>query len=1037
MSTRSPAARTLGFTVLYLMATYAGRLTVMDQNNLSLVWPAAGVSAVWALAQYTSRWRALDALALAAVTMAVNLATGAPLTLAAWFVVANLVQAGLFAYLVRRWLPELWGAGGDQPLARVHQLGPLAAAALLSVGCGTLLGPTGLWAVSGVYSWPAVAVWLTRNTVSILLIGVAGLRVGHLVAVQLRGVSRADLRDRLSAVRPARKLEYLAVVVLSVIAYLAVFGVNRTLPLAFTVIGMTVWAGTRLHTAFVVLHDLVFGSVAVLFTLHGDGVFAQIGSYPARALVAQVFVGMLAVTGLALALSRDERVALVHDLRGAQRAAAAQAKLMNTIVDSMSEGLTVVDEQGRLLLRNPAVRELVGGDLGRADRMAGGPENYGLMRPDGSPLPAEEMPYRRALAGRDVRDMDVLIRSPGLTDARVLSVSSRALPADLNGARCAVTVFRDVTAERRHRGELASFAGVVAHDLLNPLTTVEGWTEALAETFGDSAHPDAAEARDGLTRIGRAAARMRDLINDLLAYTTARDATVAPAMLDLREIAADIATARIDQAQSSGRPAPVFRIGDLHPVYADPVLIRQLLDNLISNAVKYIAPGVTPHLRIGTSVAAGLVTVTIDDNGIGIPAGQHGSIFDNFHRAHAGAGYTGTGLGLGICKRIVERHGGTITAGDNPDGAGSRFTFTLPADASSAPAAEPAGPESPGGAAEPAAPRAEFPEADGPEADGPEAAALPTAGTFERAARLVLDYLHEQMPLAFWAVTRVENGRQTFLYLDPDNGYGLRQGQSHAWEDSYCMHMAAGRAPAVARDARSVPVYAAAGVNDRLDIGTYAGAPIAEPDGSLFGAICGLDPQAHTGDPRMAGAESLLTLLGRLLTIALAADRAQYESVTTRLREHLVANTDELTGLPNRRAWDRAVAEAESRHRRLADPTVVAVLGLDPVRAGDPVQLRTVADTVRAAVRRTDILARLDDDEFGLLLNGCDRADAELTLGRLHLELADAGAPVSIGWACVTAERGLAAALAQAHAGMAAAAGRRQRPAAPISTAGS
>ena len=96
-------------------------------------------------------------------------------------------------------------------------------------------------------------------------------------------------------------------------------------------------------------------------------------------------------------------------------------------------------------------------------------------------------------------------------------------------------------------------------------------------------------------------------------------------------------------------------------------------------------------------------------------------------------------------------------------------------------------------------------------------AETPTAPAerFDRAANLVLEYLHEQLPLAFWAVTRVENGRQTYLYLDADNGYGLRQGGSHPWEDSFCIHMAAGRAPTVAPDAQSVPEYARGGVNDR------------------------------------------------------------------------------------------------------------------------------------------------------------------------------------------------------------------------------
>ncbi|HEX5740165.1 MAG TPA: ATP-binding protein [Pilimelia sp.] len=880
--------RTSLFTGLYVLATYAGRMTVMDSANLSLVWPAAGVSAVWFLAQHRSRWRALDAVALAGVTMVVNTATGVPAALGAFFVVANLAQAWIFTYLFRRWLPHVWGGGGTRPLARLNELWRLIGAAFVATASGALIGPTGIWVTTGVYSVPATAVWLTRNTVSILLIGAAGIRVGQLLhTFFLHGTAGwwGRLHRSWSATSPRRRGEYLAVTVLSAVSYWLVFGLDHGLPLAFSVLVMTVWAALRLHTGFVITHDLVFGSVAVWFTLNGTGVFADIASPLAQALVAQLFVGMIAVVGLALALGRDEREALVADLHRERQAAADQAALMSTIVDSMAEGLTVVDEQGRFLLRNPAVRELLGGVAGDSEAFAE-PGHYGLFHPDGTDLAPDEMPYRRALTGQVVHDMDILVRNPGVPEGRILNVSSIALPGSLQGSRCAITVFHDVTAERRHRDELTAFAGVVAHDLVNPLSTVEGWTDALAETFADHpGHPAAAEAADGTARIRRATLRMRTLIDDLLAYTTARDAAIAPTTVDLDAVVGDIVSARVDQAQSSGAPVPVFRVGALHTVYADPALTRQLLENLISNAIKYTAPGVVPEISIASETADDLVAVSLTDNGIGIPTGQHHGIFDNFARAHRSAGYTGTGLGLGICKRIVERHGGTISASDNPGGRGSRFTFTLPAHrgaiagADSPAVSPPAPPRADAVGALPGVPRAPVGTAgpgSRPPADLPAPLpALKPGDTFAHAAQLVLDYLHAHLPLAFWAVTKVENGRQVYLYLDAYNGYGLRQGDSHPWEDSYCVHMAAGRAPAVAPDTQAVPAYADAAINDVLDIGCYAGAPITEPGGSLFGAICGLDPQTRSDDPRLAAAEPLLVLLGQLLTTALAAEHAR------------------------------------------------------------------------------------------------------------------------------------------------------------------
>ncbi|MDP9794883.1 diguanylate cyclase (GGDEF)-like protein [Catenuloplanes nepalensis] len=1024
--------RTAGFAGLYVIAAYAGRLTVMDGTNLSLVWPAAGVSAVWFLAQRTSRYRWADVLALSAVTMAVNMATGASATLSLFFVAANLAQAFVFVLLFRRWLGHLWGGGGDRPLARLHELWRLVAASLLSTASGALIGPTGVWVINGVYSWSATAVWMTRNTVSILLIGTAGIRLGHLLhqhfAVHRR--STGGLRTAWTVMPFSRKGEYLAVVVLSAAGYYAVFGADHGLPLAFVVLVMTVWAGLRLHTAFVIVHDVTFGSAAVLFTLHHSGVFASIAEHATRALVAQLFVGIIAVVGLALALGRDERTALIDDLRAERHAAAGQAELMTAIIDAMSEGLTVIDERGRFLLRNSASRRLLGGVVSATETLAK-PDFYGLFHPDGTPMSVAEMPHRRALAGEDVAGVDILVRNAGIPEGRIVSVSSVALTGRREGHRCAVTVFHDVTAERRHRDELSAFAGVVAHDLLNPLATIDGWTGLLTGTFDDAPDdPIAVEAADGMHRIQRAADRMRHMINDLLAYTTARDATIRATDVDLGAVVTDIASARIDQARSNRAVVPLFRLADMHHVHADRALVRQLLDNLISNGIKYVADGVVPELTIGTAIVDGMVAVTVADNGIGIPAGEHENIFDNFHRAHRTAEYAGTGLGLGICKRIVERHGGAITVTGNPDGPGSRFTFTLPADDSTTAPPAPQHRRTTDGDARPARERREPVIAPAP--DGP---AEPPGEGFQQTARLVLDYLHDEMPLAFWAITRVEDGRQSYLYLDADNGYGLRQGDSHPWEDSYCSHMAAGRAPAVAADARAVPAYAKAAINDVIDIGTYAGAVITEPDGTLFGAICGLDPQTQAADSRIARAEPLLALLGHLLTTALAADRAQDRATHAMLREHLSAETDALTGLPNRRAWHRLLDEARSRYERLADPTAVAMLDLDNLKAINDGQghaagdayIAAAATAVRAALRDTDIVARLGGDEFGLLLPRCTTTDADLIIARVYAALDAAGVSASIGWAPVTMQAGFDTALAQADAAMYATKHQRQR----------
>ena len=658
--------RTAGFALLYVITTYAGRLTVMDATNLSLVWPAAGVLAVWFTAQWRSRWFWMDILYLAVITLVVNTVTGTSPALACFFIGANLAQAVVFALLYRRWLPGLPILGG-RPLSRLSELWRFITAAILSTLAGAAIGPTGVWLFTAHYSWESTAVWLARNAVSVLLVGIAIHRLSFVVT-ELRKPCTGGLWAK---VRHERPFEYLAVVTLSAVSYYVVFGLVDGIPMAFALIAMTVWAALRLRTSFVILHDVVFGTVAILFTLHGDGQFAHIVSHPIRALIAQVFVGTVAVVGLALALGRDERNALLAQLRESERAATEQARTMTTIVDNMAEGLGVVDENGRFLVRNPAAGRLIGvrSDTGHiADNRF-----YGLFHADGTPLGDADMMHKRIFAG-NYEPRDLLIRNSAVPDGRIIHVTGAELPIGDNGLRKAVIVFHDVTADRRQRDELTSFAGVVAHDLLNPLTTVEGWSEVLAADLD----ADDVFGRDSVTRIQRAAARMRSLINGLLAYTTARDGGLTPTAVDLDDVVRDIATGRLDHAQSMTAPMPRFDIGDLGRAYADPVLTRQLLENLIGNAIKYTAPGVIPQITVRSEANGnGLVRIIVADNGIGIPAGQNEAIFQNFHRAHAGAGYAGTGLGLAICKRIVERHGGTITAAGNDDG-GSRMSFTLP-----------------------------------------------------------------------------------------------------------------------------------------------------------------------------------------------------------------------------------------------------------------------------------------------------------------------------------------------------------------------
>jgi signal transduction histidine kinase len=173
---------------------------------------------------------------------------------------------------------------------------------------------------------------------------------------------------------------------------------------------------------------------------------------------------------------------------------------------------------------------------------------------------------------------------------------------------------------------------------------------------------------------------MDRLIADLLHFASAREARLELTDVDLRALADEVVQAR--QSQTTADPAvppAEISIGPLPRVRADAAMVRQMLDNLVGNSFKYALPGRPVQLEITAEMGAeGWAEITVADRGIGIPAGEHDAVFTGFHRAHHNVLPAGSGLGLTICRRITDRHGGTITAQEN-SGGGTRITFTLPA----------------------------------------------------------------------------------------------------------------------------------------------------------------------------------------------------------------------------------------------------------------------------------------------------------------------------------------------------------------------
>jgi PAS domain S-box-containing protein len=236
--------------------------------------------------------------------------------------------------------------------------------------------------------------------------------------------------------------------------------------------------------------------------------------------------------------------------------------------------------------------------------------------------------------------------------------------------------------ERRNRA-LRDFAYIASHDLQEPLRKIRAFSNLVLEEYGEAVDDT---GQDYLARMQDAAERMSQLINDLLVYSRITTRAQPFETVDLQSVAE---TVRRDLDLQIADVGGTVEIGDLPVIEADPTQIRQVLQNLIGNGLKFHRPDTPPHVRVRASVepaadyenlggsSSKVCRLTVSDNGIGFEESHKDRIFSPFKRLHGRDEYEGTGMGLAICRRIVERHGGDISAESVP-GEGTTFTVLLP-----------------------------------------------------------------------------------------------------------------------------------------------------------------------------------------------------------------------------------------------------------------------------------------------------------------------------------------------------------------------
>lgn len=347
---------------------------------------------------------------------------------------------------------------------------------------------------------------------------------------------------------------------------------------------------------------------------------------------------------------------MAESLRTMMSNLAAEKDKLAAVLASMSEGVVMVDPDGRVAVANPAAEYLLGTPLPRGQRLIELERDHELHRL-----------LKDCLTSGRVHTGIVEMRQ------RRHNLAATATPMNSSEGSGALMVLHDISDLRRLEKTRREFVANVSHELRTPLTSIR----AAVDTLVEGAISDPAAAPVFLRRIDSEVERMSRLVSDLLELSRLESGQVSPVLSPVHlDILAGEAVQRLSSKAGEKRLRVSVQVPSaLLPVMADKDMVLQVLSNLLDNAIKFSPHGRT--IAIFADQRQGKVAMTVTDEGPGIPAEHVPHIFERFYKVDSSRAQGGTGLGLAIARHIVLAHGGDISV-SSEEGRGSSFTFLLP-----------------------------------------------------------------------------------------------------------------------------------------------------------------------------------------------------------------------------------------------------------------------------------------------------------------------------------------------------------------------